>query len=72
MKEMERTEFTPGPWQVREGSYCEVEDAQGKRIARTVLQRQQNASGEHAADRRSAGDVRASGYDTDISGSFGR
>nr|DAQ66299.1 MAG TPA: hypothetical protein [Caudoviricetes sp.] len=41
MKEMERTEFTPGPWQVREGSYCEVEDAQGKRIARTVLQREQ-------------------------------
>lgn len=41
MKEMEKTEFTPGPWQVRRGSYCEVEDAQGKRIARTVLQWEQ-------------------------------
>ena len=45
MKEMERTKFTPGPWQVREGSYCEVEGAQGKRIARTVLQREQGYGG---------------------------
>ncbi len=45
MKEMERTEFTPGPWQVREGSYCEVEDAQGKRIARTVYRGNRGMAG---------------------------